>query len=333
MSHEISVTPSGLVEAMYANKPAWHGLGEVFDPFGTEAPTSDQVFGKILNWEVRIEPISRKVKEPTSDLGTTYNWKEIPEQFVTVRSDTDQELGIVGKNYHVVQNREAFDFLDSLQSEGLVRYEAAMALRGGRTVVLLARMPSVDVVEDDDLMLRYVMFSTSHDGSAAIQAMPTSVRVVCANTLSVALSKEGHLSYRIKHSKQVKSKLDKARQYLASFDSAFQSFALDARTLNRYYPGLKQTDKYLKALLAVKDDASERVKRNSVKKIDAVKQLIPMDFTWWHLFNAVTEAVDHSDIFVARTAERKFETVIDGKGSELKLKALSLAIQMCSEMM
>lgn len=338
MSHEISVV-NGLAEAMYANEPAWHGLGEVFDPGGSEAPTSEQVYSKILNWQVRLEPVEFWCESLKSTV-------VVPDQFVTVRSDIEgpqAALGVVGKNYTVVQNREAFDFLDSLAKEGAVRYESAMALKGGKLVVLLARLPTVDTVIAGDEHLRYVMFSTSHDGSAAIQAMPTSVRVVCANTLAVALSKDGNLSYRIKHNSNVGVKLEKAKRYLSQFDQAFTLYNEKARTLaTRNYSGrqlLQYLDQLFMPELGVGEEMTKHQQKVYNSKVDIVRaclnseanNLKGMKGTWWQLFNAITEAIDHGEIFKYRGEEkdeRKFLNVMNGEGSDLKLEALELAMRM-----
>ena len=130
----------------------------------------------------------------------------MPDHFATVRTDSGDVLGVVGKRYRIVQNRDAFGFLDSLLQDGIMKYESAGALRGGRQVFLLARMPSVDEIVPGDNSLRYVLFSTSHDGTAAIHAVPTSVRVVCANTLRIATAS----SVGFRHTDDVKAKLDSA---------------------------------------------------------------------------------------------------------------------------
>lgn len=331
MAHEISEI-NGLAEAMYANNPAWHGLGEVFDPGGREAPTSDQVFSKILNWNVELRPARFWCDKEVDHI-------TIPDQFATVRTDiTGPEafLGVVGKNYRVVQNREAFDFLDSLAKEGTIRYESAMALRGGKTVVLLARLPSVDEVAPGDHLLRYVMFSTSHDGTSAIQAMPTSVRVVCANTLAVALSTEGHLSYRIRHTSNVFEKLVQARKYLSAFDKRFTEYTIRAGVLyTRQYTNKSMTE-YLNQLFPTEPELTDRAydkqiaKREMVLKhlMDPITEIPAIKGTWWELFNAVTEAIDHDLIFKTRSDEKHFISTMDGEASELKAKALLLATEL-----
>lgn len=229
MAHELSFALNGTAEAFYALKPAWHGLGTVLDhaPTSAEAITAAQ-----LNWRVSLEEIR------------TASGKIVPDHYATVRSDTGAVLDCVGDKYSVVQNQEAFDFLDSLYQDGLIKYESAGALRGGSRVWLLARMPSVDEIAPGDVSNRYILFATSHDGSASLHAIPTSVRVVCANTLRVAIASD--VGFR--HSGNVQKKMDYARQYLSQFDEKFTLFRDKARRLAELQFTPEQARDYIEEL-------------------------------------------------------------------------------------
>ena len=331
MSHEIStiIDESGneIIEAMYANRPAWHGLGTIFDAGGNQAPDSDEAMRLAhLDWRVDLEPIHLE------------DGSRIPDHFATVRQDTKTTLGIVGSRYAIQQNAESFRFLDSLLQDGIMRYESAMALRGGRSVVLLARMPSVDVIADGDSTLRYVLFSTSHDGTGAINALPTSVRVVCANTLRVALNQGRGVS--IRHCGDLSEKLEDARRYLSQFDEAFTEFRDKARVLaTRRYSGEQARDYIATLFPAPGKDASSRTKTNNERKVQAVRDafrnernnLASIRGSWWSLFNSVTETVDHGSRFKGserQRAESRFFNSVEGKGAEFKAQAFELAVSM-----
>lgn len=320
MAHEIS-NSNGINEAFYAFKPAWHGLGTVLN----HAPTSAAAIKAAhLDWEVGMEPLK------------TASGRVAPDHFATVRQDTEDILGIVSDRYQIVQNRDAFDFLDGLLQDGVIRYESAGALRGGKIVWMLARMPSVDTIAEGDETLRYVLFNTSHDGSAAIHAVPTSVRVVCANTLRIATA--GNIG--IRHTGDVSGKLEFARQYLSQFDSQFTAFRDNARLLaTRKLIGNQARD-YINALFPeVKEDGrAKTIRENKVSKIRAnyrnSRQNIPsIKGSWWSLFNSVTELIDHDSTFKGKGRERsenKMLSVIDGNGAEFKSKAFKLALEMAS---
>lgn len=160
------------VESMfYVRETPWHGLGTRV----SEAPDSQRaliVAG--LNWNVVQEPVYTGEDE------------RIEGYKVNVR-DTDRKvLGVVSDRYKIVQNREAFAFTDELLGEG-VRYETAGSLQNGRKVWMLARMPHEYIISGERIS-PYMVFFNSHDGSGAIKVALTPIRVVCQNTLNLALS-------------------------------------------------------------------------------------------------------------------------------------------------
>ena len=155
MAHQISMF-DGVGEAAFALRPAWHGLGRTLD----YVPDSEAMIEAAhLGWSVGARPL------------VTCDGRSVPGYFATVREDTGAVLGVVSDRYKVVQNRDAFDFLDSLLQDGVLRYESAGALKGGRVVWALARMPSDDEIAPGDVSRRYILFSTTHDGSGSVQRM------------------------------------------------------------------------------------------------------------------------------------------------------------------
>ena len=155
------------VESMFSvrEKP-WHGLGTVV----SEALTSAEALKEAgLDWRVYQQPIFT-------------NFGKVIEGYrANVRSTDDKVLGVVSDRYKVVQNDEAFEFTDELLGEG-VRYETAGSLQGGRKIWLLAKLPEMYVMAGDRVS-SYLVFSNTHDGSGAVRAAITPVRVVCNNTL------------------------------------------------------------------------------------------------------------------------------------------------------
>lgn len=179
MAHNIDQTARQNGAAVYANTPAWHGLGVVLD----HAPTAEEAISEAgLDWTVEKRPLLF-----ASPNGAT----PIEGTFVTVRTDTEKPFGIVSDEYTPLQNAEAFDALSIVLQEAGLRYESAGALNGGSSIWLLARHPDRFEVAGDEV-LRYVLLSTSHDGTGAVKIGETDVRVVCQNTLDLALgSKRG----------------------------------------------------------------------------------------------------------------------------------------------
>lgn len=327
MAHEIStVTVNGrsVVEAMYANSPAWHGLGQLFDQNGRGAPDSATAMELAhLDWKVDLEPMKLD------------NGLLVPGHKATVRQDLkgkpESVLGVVSDRYKVVQNAEAFEFLDSLLQDGIMRYESAMALKGGKRIALLARMPSVDKIAEGDWSMRYVLMSTSHDGSAALYLQPTSVRVVCANTLALALANKQH-QVRIQHTGNVKAALETAKVYLSQFDKAFSLYSEEASVLatRRYSPA--DAKEYMHQLGLDDDSKAKQMTATRQAFMSKANNLPSVKGTWWALFNAVTEAVDHGAKYRGKTlrdkAESRFLATMEGTGSDFKSKAFTTAIEM-----
>ena len=179
------------VESMfYVRETPWHGLGTRV----MEAPDSEEALKLAgLNWKVRQEPIY------------TDNNLLIPGYKANVRDLDNKVLGVVTDRYKVVQNDEAFAFTDGLLGEG-VRYETAGSLLDGRKVWILARMPREFIINGEQIS-PYLVFSNTHDGSGAIKVAVTPIRVVCNNTLNLALS-TARRSWSMIHTGDIQGKME-----------------------------------------------------------------------------------------------------------------------------
>ena len=314
---------NGQAEAATALTPAWWDVGSAnVLPF---VPNSEQMIEEAhLDWTVAKRPIF------------DHNGDRINGYSVTTREDTGKHLGIVGNRYQVVQNREAFNFLDSLLMDEILKYESAGALRGGRTIWALARIPSVDEVAEGDTLNRYVLWLNSHDGCGAIYAIPTSVRVVCSNTARLAIA--GHVG--IRHCGNIKDKLKRAHEILSQADERFTLFRDQGRLLASTTANATQTSEYLRTLFPEPEE-SGRGRTNWQRKLaeitktqDNDRQNLPsIKGTWWSLYNAVSEAIDHGDIFRFRGGddarnENRMLSVMTGNGADLKSRAFDLAVAM-----
>ena len=176
---------AGLLEydwMLSAKERPWHGIGTVVE----EAPTSeDAIRIARLDWTVDQFPVFA-------------NGNEIPGYFANVRSDTNEALGVVRNRYKIVQNTEAFDFVDGIVANKHLecRYETAGSLFNGRRIFLLVKF-----------------FTNSHDGSSALTAGITNVRVVCNNTLQMALEGASRI-WRCRHTTNIEGKKQQAKEAL-----------------------------------------------------------------------------------------------------------------------
>ena len=208
---------SANVESMfYVRQVPWHGLGTMVQ----EAPTSEDALRMAeLDWRVEQTPVF-------TDAGI-----EIPGYKANRRNTDGSILGIVSDRYRIVQNTEAFEFTDAIVGEtedGVVKYETAGSLCGGKRIWLLAKMPTKKVLDDD--VEPYMFFSNSHDGTGAIKVGMTPVRIVCANTLAIALN-TAKRQWSTKHVGDMQSKLEEAKLCLRMADSYMANLDVEADRL------------------------------------------------------------------------------------------------------
>jgi phage/plasmid-like protein (TIGR03299 family) len=170
----------------------WHGLGAVLDE--PPATVAEAIEASGLAWRVAKEPIAIDRGEAPSGDWWLPRCEQIPGCYATVRQDTREALGIVGERYRIVQNHEAFAFIDQLLGSS-IHFETAGSLHGGRRVWVLATLPDHVEVGGDDVR-PYVLLMNSHDGSTAVIAATTPVRVVTARTPSTGVSKRHARSSR-----------------------------------------------------------------------------------------------------------------------------------------
>ena len=202
-------------------EPAWHGLGTVLDH---EVTTSEMLeVAHLAGWNVRLEDIDLP--------GRTHR-----NYFATVRTnpfDGDADvLGIVGERYQVLQNEELFDFGDAMLDGG--RWETAGSIKNGTVVFGSLALDREINVGNGDRVNTYLLVHTSHDGSLAIQASVTPVRVVCQNTLNMAVGRNGRKakqSFRIRHTQTVQGKVAAAREALGLATQYLDAFEIEAQAL------------------------------------------------------------------------------------------------------
>lgn len=279
----------------------WHGLGTAV----AEAPTSAEAIKLAgLDWIVESKPVF-------TDSGI-----EIPNYKANIRDIDQKVLGVVSNRYQVVQNKDAFDFTDALIGEGC-KYETAGSLCGGKRIFLLARMPESKIL--DDSFENYICFTNSHDGFSSIKAVMTPVRVVCQNTLSLALS-GAKRQWSTKHIGNLDSKLAEAKHTLELANDYMTEFGKAADILAH----TKVTDAEVVAILddlfPVKEEDSDRRKRNiqEVKDQFMVCMLAPdiLKFkgTAWSAVNAASDWATHTapKRMTDNYQENNFNRVLDG---------------------
>jgi phage/plasmid-like protein (TIGR03299 family) len=204
MAHNINRNINTGKDAFFSVKEkAWHGLGQIVDNHPTAA---EAIKFAGLDFEVVKKPLY--TPDLNFEIGASSEMQEIKTHFATMRTDTQQILGVVGKKYTIVQNADAFTFFDSIAETG-VNYETAGALGDGERVFITAKLPNTIKVADNDHLEQYIFLTTSHDGSGSIQAAFTPIRIVCNNTLTAALKNCSNM-VTIRHTASATEQLSQA---------------------------------------------------------------------------------------------------------------------------
>jgi phage/plasmid-like protein (TIGR03299 family) len=214
MAHQLNFNEQTKQFSFFSVKEkAWHGLGQVVDQY----PTSREALKFAgLDYTVEKRPLftyDTEYQLADADTGIKIPEVDVPGFFATVRTDNDSVLGVVGKDYEVVQNVDAFTFFDSIVGGDGIQYETAGALGKGERIFITAKLPGYIRVGQDDCMEKYLFLTTSHDGYGSIMAAFTPVRIVCNNTLNAALRNHTN-AIKIRHTPNAKDRLEQAHKLL-----------------------------------------------------------------------------------------------------------------------
>jgi len=301
---------SHLVETMFsAREVPWHGLGTVV-PNVLTAQEAIKAGG--LDWDVELRPVY------TNNLKG--NRIRIPKAQAIVRDSDEKVLGVVGNKYVPFQNRDAFQFFDNLVDSGEAKYETAGSLKGGKLVWLTAKLPNhVSLGGVDDVEI-YILLWTSHDGTKAITVDVTPIRVVCANTLNLAVERSKR-RWSIRHLSTVHSRLGEARTTLELTFKYVEAFQTEAEGLLAQPFTERRMSNMLDVLLPNKPRTGT-VKGTILENFVEGPTLDNVRGTKWAALNAVGEYYDH--LRAPRTDQSKFMGSWTGVGMKTRQKALTL---------
>lgn len=295
---------SAEVETMfYVRETPWHGLGTRV----MEAPTSaDALTLAGLDWKVIQKAIETEDGTP------------IPSFKANIRASDEKVLGVVTDRYRVVQNTEAFSFTEELLGEG-VTYETAGSLQEGRRTWLLARLPQRYIISGDEI-IPYLVFMNSHDGTGSIKAAITPVRVVCQNTLNLALSTAKRY-WSTNHTGDIQGKISDAKNTLLYADQYMGELGKSIDHLNRIKLSDRQIYEYIDALFPLLDEPTEQQKKNLIRMKEELKvryfdapDLKNVGKNAYRFINSVSDFATHSKPLRERKnfKESLFARTIDG---------------------
>lgn len=253
--------------ALYSSVPAWHQLGNIV-PGGTSDVEEVLTLGGI-DFAVLRRPVEFRNSPNGPHL-------LLPEHFVTARDDTGAGLGVVGSKYEVLQNHDAFGFLQDLVDRYDVVWESAGAVRGGRRVFISMRLPdtvTIDAGGVADQIIPFIVALNSHDGSSLFQVVVTPWRPVCRNTERFAL-RDSNSRWGVRHTRNARDRIEEARRTLGLSVKYFDEFAAEEEALARTELALADFHRVVDELWQLPaEDASVRTRNNHRRHIDELTGL------------------------------------------------------------
>lgn len=319
-----------LIEQMaYVGATPWHGLGSRLSP---KQPIEIWQREAGMDWKIQDSPVHFK----SDSIGALGSIHTFPDQKVLYRSDTKAPLSVVSQRYQVVQPREVLEFYRDLTEVSGYELETAGVLKGGRKFWALARTGQGTTLKGNDQVNGYLLLATSCDGTLATTATPTTVRVVCNNTLTIALDGSAK-AIKVLHSTRfdpqaVKKQLGVAVSQWDNFMHRMQMLSERKvqwhEAMGFFMNVLCDTNPNTPLPAVLPNERALRKVQCLYEGQGRGSTLESAQGTAWGLLNAVTEYVDHERR--ARSIEYRMDSAWFGQGAQLKQRALEAALQLAA---
>jgi len=310
MAHEVETM-------MYAGATPWHGLGKKVAGLQT---AGEAIIAAGLDWEVETVPLF------TRDDG---EFKKVPDKIAIRRVKDRRVYGVATPKYTPIQNAEAFQFFDGVVGEKKAIYETAGSLRNGERIWIMANLKGTVDVKGDEIK-RYLILMNSHDGSLALQMFFSPVRVVCMNTLRMALAQAGD-SFYSRHTAGILLRVKTAHEILGLATKFYRDFMAEARQLATLALPAPKLPLLLNAAFKQPDSIRMEDIANVTKiQMDKVKELIEVDRkefpkelhgTAWEAYNAVAKYTDYYRPYRSEAKDARLRGVWFGTGADIKSRA------------
>jgi len=318
MAHNLNII-NGKASMFYVGDVPWHKLGTRLDQ---PATAEEAIESASLDYPVEKRRLRAIMKGRTLI--------DVPNNFANVRMDTGDVLGVVGSRYEVIPNRSAFSFFDGLVDRDEAIYHTAGVLQNGQRIWILAKLPGYIRVGKNDPIEKFVLLVNSHDGSTPTMAKLTSVRVVCNNTLSAALS-GSEQTVSIRHTANAQQKLEEAHKILGLYNSLTQQLEYIFNRMALKDISGKQLVEYVKTLVPANEDAESNTRTDNIREMilklhEAGKGAEMTRGTLWGAYNAIAEYTDH--VASAHNPQKQLKSMWFGSAERLKKQAFQLASSM-----
>jgi len=331
--HNIAQTGNGEWMTAWSGDTPWHGLGTGVSGLMT---THEALTKAHLDWKVQKRPLLYATQ--TGETGI------VPGTYGIFREEGDELIPLtrggksVGKVYEPLQNVDAISFLDDLMQTQEAKVEVAGALGHGEKIWVLARLPENVILGGEDIINQFILITNSHDGSGAVRIIPTPIRVVCQNTLAIALRGSRGVGYSMRHTSMMMSRIDEARDALQLVNKDFHEWGVQADKLLHAKVGEQQVIDYMVDVLGLQYNDDGDLKTRSANILGQVMPLLDahtnniadMRGSAWAAYNAVTEAIDHkfTTLKSGGRSQKRMESALFGQYAAKKRKAWNKALEM-----
>lgn len=299
---------------MYTGETPWHGFGKHVENALTSA---DAIAAAGLDWKVN-----------KSELFLS-DGSKVPGSFANVRSDNGAVLGVVGSQYTVLQNKDAFSVADAIVGVKEAMYHTAGALGQGERVWMMLKVPGYIQIVGDDVTEKFLLLSNSHDGSGAVEILFTPIRVVCQNTLNQALSGTKN-KFKIRHTINMGGRVEDARAALGFANKHFDIFETVAKKMSATKFTHDELKEYaqMSGVIPTEQKMSGRAKNILEELSDLFEngkgaKMLGVRGTVWGAYNSVAEYVDHKR---GSDQEKRSISLLYGSGSRIKQEAFDRAL-------
>lgn len=323
--HELEIV-NGVAQHVYVGEVPWHGLGKQIP---ADLSPDQVLVAAGLDWNVIKTPLTTTTPDGTEVL--------INGKAALLRDRDNAVLDVIGNDWEPLQNADAFNFFDDLVREGNMQMHTAGSLKGGRIVWALAKISeSFNVKGMDDRVDSYLLLSNPHMYGRSIDVRFTPIRVVCNNTLTMALNKESKNAVRISHKRrfnadQVKEMLGIASFKLSKYKEAADFLAskrFDLQSLLKFYGTVfpsAETTRKIKAGERLDLDDLTRSGEECMELLDTQPGAEFARGSWWQAFNSVTYMLDH---IAGRSADTRLQSAWYGANQQKKLAAINTALEL-----
>ena len=319
MAHELELMENGDASMAYVGETPWHGLGKRVP---ADVSTQQMLVAAGLDWTVEKKPLFFNTE--------TGPW--LTKSRALFRSTDNKVLTVISEQWNPVQNIEAFEFFNDFVSAGDMEMHTAGSLRGGKMVWAMAQIKDSFELFGGDKVEGYLLFSNPHEFGRSIDIRFTPVRVVCNNTLTMALDKDARHAVRLNHRSHFNG--DQVKLVLGVAGDRLQAYKKQAQFLgqkkynketiveyfNRVFPSMSKDEvKLSKTALPISRQAEDAM---------AVVHTQPganfAEGSWWQAFNAVTYMTDHT---LGRSRDSRLTSAWYGLNRAKKERALDLAVE------